>query len=244
MESSGWGGHDACVVNEVAERAKRAWAVLAGLDNLSAFQVVVRPNSGLCPPGWIGLLGLADTITACVPTTELVGPVEAALADLSTAKATTPEVVLPRLPPVSNVMGPAALFYPSAPMPEVADGSVEEVTSDELTPLMESVSPAERDESGVADITSPAFVVRTPHGQVVAACGYRQWPSEVAHMCVLTHPDYRRNGHGVAVAAAAIVRATSEGLLPQWRARPLASRALAEKLNLLHLGTQLSLQPL
>lgn len=215
---------------------------MAGLDNLSAFQVVVRPNSGLCPPGWIGLLGLAGTITACVPTAELVRVVGAALAGLSPAQATTPEVVLARLPPVSDVMGPAALFYPSGPMIEVAEDSVEEATSDELAPLLASVPPEERDESGVAEITSSAFVVRTGDGQVVAACGYRHWPRDVAHISVLTHPNFRRNGHGVAVAAAAIVRASSEGLLPQWRARPLASRTLAQKLGLVHLGTQLSLQ--
>jgi hypothetical protein len=44
------------------------------------------------------------------------------------------------------------------------------------------------------------------------------------------------------VAARAIDEAAAEGLLPQWRARPVASQQLAGSLGLVQLGAQLSLR--
>jgi predicted GNAT family acetyltransferase len=54
----------------------------------------------------------------------------------------------------------------------------------------------------------------------------------------------RRRGRGLAgvVAAAAVAEALGEGLLPQWRARPPASRRVARRLGFRELGTQLSLR--
>ncbi|MDQ6910294.1 MAG: hypothetical protein M3Z84_05855 [Actinomycetota bacterium] len=69
---------------------------------------------------------------------------------------------------------------------------------------MHEVSAAELDESGLAEITGPAFVIRLNNGVLAAACGFRLWPDGVAHFCVLTYPAHRRVGHATAVAAAAI----------------------------------------
>ena len=74
-------------------------------------------------------------------------------------------------------------------------------------------------------------------------CGYRRWPNDVAHLSVLAHPGHRREGHARRAAAAAIRRAIDDQLLPQWRARSPASRALARRLGLVELGAQLSLEP-
>jgi len=51
------------------------------------------------------------------------------------------------------------------------------------------------------------------------------------------------DGHARRAAAAATRQAITENLLPQWRARPPASQALARSLGLIELGAQLSLQP-
>jgi GNAT superfamily N-acetyltransferase len=225
------------------ERVKQAWALLVGVPALRARQVVVRADSYLCPPGWIGILALADTITVSVPRDELLDEVDAALGDLPAAELLSPTVVLPRLPPISKVLGPAALFYPTAGAPALSAGVVEEATIDQVVALLGAVDSDELDESGIAKVTEPLFVIRSTAGEPIAACGYRRWPNGVAHLSVLTHPEHRRVGHGATVAAVAIQRAANEGLLPQWRARPSPSKALARKLGLVELGAQLSLRP-
>lgn len=226
-----------------AEAAKRAWARLSGLPSLKGTQVIIDAESPLAPRGWIGILTLAGTITACVPRPELEGPVAAALADLTSGEATSPDVVVRRLPPTLGLLGPAALFY--LPTHYLLDDpiDVEEVSANELQTLFDAAPPDELDESGLLHVTTTVFGSRSATGALAAACGYRRWPNDVAHLSVLTHPAYRRQGHGRHVATATIQRAISEQLLPQWRARPPASQALARSLGLQEIGAQLSLQP-
>ena len=167
----------------------------------------------------------------------------AALADLTCQEATRPDVVVPALPPTCATLGPAALFYPPERLSLVEVEGVVELTAEELARLFEAVTPDELDESGMVRITSSAFGSRSAGGSLAAACGYRLWPNHVAHLAVLTHPGHRRQGHGRRAAAAAIQRAVEEELLPQWRARPAASQALALSLGLTQLGAQFSLEP-
>lgn len=77
-------------------------------------------------------------------------------------------------------------------------------------------------------------------GRVIAAAGWCRWPTGVAHLSVLTVPDQRGRGVARAVAGAAVADALAAGLLPQWRARPLASRRVALALGFRELGSQLS----
>jgi GNAT superfamily N-acetyltransferase len=227
----------------VVDRAKTAWASLVGAGDLDGTHVMLDPTSPLCPRGWIGILSVDDGVVAAVPRGDLRDPVVDALNGLSPSEATDPEVVLTRLPPIAEVMGPAALFYADEALRLVPTTDVREVVAAELDTLFRSVPQGDLDESGLSKITSSAFVVRTVDGDLAAACGYRHWPNGVAHLCALTDPAHRRHGHGRAVAAAAISRAQDEHLLPQWRARPPASRALARSLGLIELGAQLNLRP-
>ncbi|GAA2750536.1 GNAT family N-acetyltransferase [Kitasatospora cinereorecta] len=76
---------------------------------------------------------------------------------------------------------------------------------------------------------------------MVAAAGYRRWPRDTAHLSVLTAAGHRGRGLARATASAAVAHALSRSLLPQWRARPDASRGVAAALGFRELGTQLSL---
>ncbi|GAA3308374.1 hypothetical protein GCM10020295_70240 [Streptomyces cinereospinus] len=96
-------------------------------------------------------------------------------------------------------------------------------------------------EAALDDITSPAFVVRE-HGQVVAAAGYRAWPRRTAHIGVLTAPEVRGRGLARVTGSAAVAHALAAGLLPQWRARPPASRRVAAALGFEELGSQLGVE--
>ncbi|MFB9852823.1 GNAT family N-acetyltransferase [Micromonospora andamanensis] len=57
---------------------------------------------------------------------------------------------------------------------------------------------------------------------------------------MLTAPSRRGRGLARTVAAAATADSLAEGLLPQWRARPAASRRVARALGFRELGAQLS----
>ena len=97
------------------------------------------------------------------------------------------------------------------------------------------------DESGIEQITSPAFAVRE-HGQIVAVAGYRDWPGQLAHLSVLTAAQARGRGLAGLAASAAVTQAIREGKLPQWRARPETSRRVARGLGFRELGSQASIR--
>jgi GNAT superfamily N-acetyltransferase len=209
-----------------AAQVRSAWASLAGLDELRDLQVVVDAGSALCPRGWVGLLSLDGTVTAVVPDAAQVPMAQAALAGQTPAQVTTAEVVVPRFGGVAELLGPAALFYPTAPL----SGSPRErqhvvrAGPDGLGDLLHAAGAEDANESGLGDISALAFVIRDQVA-IVAACGWQAWPARIAHLCALTRPAYRRQGLAQAVAAQAIDEAVAEGLLPQWRARPAASQS-------------------
>jgi hypothetical protein len=95
-------------------------------------------------------------------------------------------------------------------------------------------------ESGIQEITTPAFAVE--HGQVAAAAGYRDWPCGTAHLCVLTASTAPDRGLARAAASAAVAHAIEQGRLPQWRARPQASRRVASALGLREPSFQVSIR--
>lgn len=165
----------------------------------------------------------------------------AGLTGLTGHEATTPEVMVERLPIGGAMLGPAALYHPP-PGFTVPAQAAEEASRQELSMLSEAVDAEELDESGLAHIDSPAFASRSS-GALAAACGYRRWANGVAHLSALTHPLHRRQGHGHRAATIAIRDAIEHDLLPQWRARPVASQRLAQALGLMRVGAQISLQP-
>jgi predicted GNAT family acetyltransferase len=155
-------------------------------------------------------------------------------------------VVVREVLPVARVLGPATLAYasPEGFRPVEAGAlTVEQLPSGdlELRLLEQAAGHEDAGEAALDEITSPVFVVRE-HGQVVAAAGYRAWPGRAAHIGVLTAPQARGRGLARVTGSAAVARALAAGLLPQWRARPPASRRVAAVLGFEELGSQLSLE--
>jgi hypothetical protein len=224
------------------EAALEAWAQLVGLARLEGSQFVIDPESWLAPRGWIGILALGETITVSVPRPGLEAPVHLALQGLTAEEATTPEIVTPLMPPTSATLGPAVLFYPPSGF-AISSRDLDEASSAELADLLAAASVDDLGESGIAHVESPTFVSRASDRRVAAASGYRRWPNAVAHLSVLTHPAHRRQGHGQRAASLAVRHAIDAGLLPQWRARPIASQELARTLGLVAVGAQCSLRP-
>lgn len=228
------------VARSSTEVARRAWSELA--LTADAFRdghsvVIVQPRSRIAPPGWVGVVALGPAALVTVPDRHieaLVTEVTAGVApdaltelDWSSAGATA-------------VLGPAALFFGETSAVSVIEHVDHLPSSDEaVLDLVQRVSKEDAAEASIQDLDSPVFIVWN-NTRVVAACGYRRWLDTLAHLSVLVDPVYRRRGHARTVAQASVAHARNAGLLPQWRARPLASRCLAVSLGLTPLGSQLS----
>ncbi|MFG2824488.1 GNAT family N-acetyltransferase [Kitasatospora sp. NPDC048365] len=228
--------------------ARRLWEGLASapvaFPSTGAAAVVVSPRSGLCPDGWVGVVSLGGAAIVTAPDEETAATVRRALAGLAAEALTDAEAVRAALP-VSRLLGPAALAYASADgfRPAAAGApTVEQLPGDhpDLRALDRAAGADEAGEAGLDEITSPAFAVREG-GRLVAAAGYRTWPGRTAHLSVLTAPGSRGRGLARATGSAATSHALTAGLLPQWRARPPASRRVAAALGFRELGAQLSI---
>ncbi|MFI1223409.1 MULTISPECIES: GNAT family N-acetyltransferase [unclassified Streptomyces] len=235
----------------LVSRARALWQELAAEPD-AAFgtpgrpAVFVAPESSLAPPSWVGVVAVGDAALITAPTRHAAQAVRSALDGLTTDGLTDPTTVSGLLP-VVDTLGPAALGYlapdglrPGTTAAATPVGSLApEHTA--LRSLLAEAGPSDAGESGLADVTSPVFVVRDGT-EVLAAAGYEHWPRDTAHLCVLTAPGARGRGLARQVAHAATAHALTAGLLPQWRARPPASRRVARALGYRETGRQLSVR--
>ncbi|HEY2308039.1 MAG TPA: GNAT family N-acetyltransferase [Streptosporangiaceae bacterium] len=233
-------------LSTLTARSRALWESLAGapVSFGPALRVVVSPQSRLCPPGWAGLVVIGDAAIATAPTSPVAELLEPALGMLA-PRSLTDAGVLGSVFPGAQVLGPASLAYLDAGEFRPRDGpGVTEAVPPQDPAVRRFLSAADLDdanESGLDEITSPAFAIRE-HGRIVAAAGYRDWPGRVAHLSVLTAVRARGRGLGTATASAAVAAAIGEGKLPQWRARPDSSRRIARSLGFRELGCQVSLR--
>ncbi|MFJ9638047.1 GNAT family N-acetyltransferase [Streptomyces sp. NPDC101178] len=235
-------------IDATPDRARALWRELAAAPD-AAFGtpgVCVSPGSSLAPPSWVGVVTIGDTALITTPTDRAADSVRTALNGLPATRLTDP-AALTALLPVSDTLGPAVLAYltPDALRPPgPTDTPTERLTPGDtaLRALSEEAGEADAGESGLEEITSPVFAVRDEGARVLAAAGYAHWPRDTAHLCVLTAPDARGRGLARQVASEATAHALAAGLLPQWRARPAASRRVAAALGYRELGAQLSVR--
>ncbi|WP_408993107.1 GNAT family N-acetyltransferase [Streptomyces sp. 1268] len=238
-------------MDPLVSRARALWQELAAEPG-AAFgtpgrpSVLVAPGSALAPPSWVGVVTVGDGALITAPTDRAANSVRSALTGLTAAALTDPATVA-RLLPVADTLGPAVLAYlaPDALRPVGRTAAPATCLSPEhalLRALLAEAGPSDAGESGLADVTSPVFVVRDGT-EVVAAAGYEHWTRGTAHLCVLTAPAARGRGLARQVAHAATAHALAAGLLPQWRARPPASRRVARALGYREVGRQLSVRP-
>ncbi|MFD9359590.1 GNAT family N-acetyltransferase [Streptomyces sp. NPDC060031] len=230
-------------------RARGLWEGLARVPvsfaPMGGVSVVVSPESGLSPVGWVGVVALGESAIVTAPSTSTAVIVRDALATLPVEAVTDADAVRGVLS-VARVLGPAALSYASPAVFRRAEPGVLAVEQlpgghPDLRRLEELASREEAGEAALDEITSPAFVVRE-RGQVVAAAGYQAWPSRTAHISVLTAPQSRGRGLARLTGSAAVAHALGAGRLAQWRARPPASRRVAATLGFEELGSQLSIE--
>lgn len=230
------------------DRARELWVELAvepvAFSSSDVANVVVSPGSRLCPPSWTGIVVLGGAGIVTVPSTEAARLMASASRTLSCEGLVDGDRLRGVLP-VLDVLGPASLLYLDRadflPMPGGAAVQEAVCSDDEPAVLLARAGEEDAAESSLADITSPAFVLREK-GNVVAAAGYQVWPQSVAHLSVLVASGHRGRGLARVVASAAVAHARDVGLLPQWRARLHPSRRVALALGFRKLGSQLSVR--
>jgi GNAT superfamily N-acetyltransferase len=236
-------------VDPLLARARALWEGLAAAPVSFAprggVSVVASPESSLCPAGWVGVVSLGGAAIVTAPTERSAALVRDGLAALPVGAVTDADAVREVLP-VVRVLGPATLSYASSDAFRSASPgalAVPQLPGDhpDLRSLEVAAGEDDAGEAGLREITSPAFVIRAG-GEVVAAAGYQAWPGRVAHISVLTDPAWRGRGLAQVTASATVAHALAAGLLPQWRARPLASRRVAAALGFQELGAQLSIK--
>ncbi len=233
--------------NSVLTRAQALWEGLAAapvsFSSPDPVDVAVSPRAMICPQGWTGFIVLQGRAIVTAPSASAVAAIRGAMAELSVEDLVDPEM-LGRVLPLAEVLGPATLAYlGERDFRAAAPGSVpvDRISAEhpDLRRLEVLAGEDESEESGLGDITSPAFVIRI-QDEVVAAAGYRTWPSRTAHMSVLTAPRNRGRGLARLTGSAAVAHALEAGLLPQWRARTRQSQRVASALGFRELGAQLS----
>ena len=225
-------------------RARELWEFLAGTGARfgAPVRVTVSPESQLCSPGWAGIVVIEGAALATAPDQETARLIEQALGGLA-ADALTSAGVLGRRLPIAEIRGPATLAYldPADFRPQPAATTPLDLDHPDLQAFLQAAEAADLQESGMGEITTPTFAIRQD-GQVVAAAGYRDWPCGAAHVSVLTAAAVRGRGLARTAASAAVAHAIAEGKLPQWRARPEASRRVARTLGFRELGAQVSVR--
>jgi GNAT superfamily N-acetyltransferase len=227
-------------------RVVAVWRLIAAAPAAFAsagVQVETRAGSPLCPPGWVGVVRLRDGALAVGPDQAHQERLEPVLSKATAAQAVDPVWLREQLP-VAELMGPAELGYADAATATlVLSAGVRQSTLDEpaVERLLARASAEDLMESGVGYVTSPMFVVRDGD-QPVAVAGYRVWAGRFAHLSLLTDPERRGEGLGRKAASAAAAHALGEGLVLQWRARPVDSRAVGRALGFVEFGTQVSLR--
>jgi hypothetical protein len=161
----------------------------------------------MCPPGWAGVVVIDGTVLAIAPDRQTGRRIEQALSGVPADLLTDAELLSRRLP-IAEMLGPATLAYLDAaefqPRPGGLITSPLGLDHPALRQFLLAADPDDLEESGLGELTTPAFTLQE-HGQVVAAAGYRDWPCHTAHVCVLTAATARGRGlaHATGSAAAA-----------------------------------------
>jgi GNAT superfamily N-acetyltransferase len=140
-------------------------------------------------------------------------------------------------------VGSAVLSYAEPGSLPAVSGGARRATDAEVAALFAACTPAERDESGLAEMPV-RYVSTSPTGAPAAVAGYETWEGTVAQVGVLAHPDERGRGRARVAAAAAAESALRAGLVPQWRSalENAASAGLGRRLGFVPLGRQLAVE--
>ncbi|MEO5916484.1 MAG: GNAT family N-acetyltransferase [Luteolibacter sp.] len=156
----------------------------------------------------------------------------------------SPDSLASALEPVATrVIGPAYIGYASAvsgPSHPVRSLSSNDVTA--LMALEQSCDTTEWEHGG-SPVENPCSGVFSGE-KLVAVAGYEIWGGSIAHISIITHPDFRNQGFGRSAVAHLAVKVIQAGLLPQYRTLESnrSSIRIAESLGFQHYATSMAVR--
>ncbi|WP_439028101.1 GNAT family N-acetyltransferase [Haloarchaeobius sp. DT45] len=169
----------------------------------------------------VGLFSRGDSLVVGAPAS-LVDDLQARTGELERLDSTDPDALREwgeSVTDVSEVLGPAFYGYTDASnfQPVESDARVlTEADESAFECFRDAVSASDWDAGGLAfDLGTTVGLFR--EGRLVAVSGYGTWDDRIAHIAVVTHPEYRDSGNGRAVVSRATERALDAGLVPQYR---------------------------
>lgn len=146
--------------------------------------------------------------------------------------------------PATTTIGPAFTGYATSipDSPRTARALTPEDSS-ALEVLEESCLPIEWEHGG-SEAGQPLSGVFAG-GRLAALAGYEVWGGTIAHIAIVTHPDFRGQGFGRAAVAHLAHRALAAGLLPQYRTLEAngASIGIATALGFRLYATSMAVRP-
>ena len=119
-------------------------------------------------------------------------------------------------PVAEKIIGPAYIGYCAEVDPPMHPARALNPEGKPALQALQQVCNATEWEHGGSSTENPcsgAFA----DGKLVALAGYEIWGGTIAHISVITHPDYRDRGFARSAVAHLAARALEAGLLPQYR---------------------------
>lgn len=122
--------------------------------------------------------------------------------------------------PVDKIIGPAFIGYADRrsfqPAKESAAELLRKEDGGQVAALRAACDPADWEHGGRELGENPAIGCFT-RSELVALAGYEIWTGGIAHISIVTHPLYRRQGYGRAAVSRVTKIALDRGLVPQYR---------------------------
>jgi GNAT superfamily N-acetyltransferase len=143
----------------------------------------------------------------------------------------------------TSVVGPARIAYPRKLRPPDHPARALLATEDGAIQALREASDATQWEHGGSSIDQPCSGVFLG-SQLVALAGYEIWGSTIAHIAIVTHPDFRGRGYGRSAVAHLTMRALAAGLLPHYRTLEsnIASIHIAESVGFESFATSMAIR--
>jgi RimJ/RimL family protein N-acetyltransferase len=198
------------------------WSETLGVDvtSLSPERAVVVAH-GKSLDGYNGIYALAvgDGCTVSAPATR-VEACRGALAGLTAVQVFDADLLVNICgEAVEQVIGPASLSYADASDIRPVAGEARMLTPADtaaLRDLQEAAGEPEWLYSGIEFERTPIFG-RFEGTVLTAAASYQPWGDDILHLGVVTHPAFRRRGHGRDAASAAAADGLRQGRIMQWQ---------------------------
>lgn len=114
------------------------------------------------------------------------------------------------------VIGPAFIGYAEAVPPPTHPVRTLTLEDTNAVKALQQACDETQWEHGRSSLEHPCSGVFI-EGQLAALAGYEIWGKAIAHIAIITHPDFRGCGYARSAAAHLAARALAAGLLPQYR---------------------------